>query len=492
MYPGSRHFLMFFFLLASFVSGFSQSLTSSSISEVAKQHSRSIVQIVTQDRSGRTLVTGSGFIVKPEGVVVTNYHVIQGAHAASIKTADGDIYDGAFVVDADKRKDLAILKIKALNLPVVKLGDSDKIDVGQHVIAIGNPLGLTGSVTDGIISAIRQVEGYKVIQLTAPISPGSSGGPLLNDLGEVIGVTFAGLGGQNLNLAIPINYAKPLIQFGENSKLVSLEEFNSGTSAVPSAIQAIAALPQQPKREEQRMQAQLAELAQLKSKVADMYTNTRVVATHRVWTIGLASPFPEVKMLALELLEEPVGSASDHIRMPALYAIAEIANSTEDVKVKIVALTKLREPLQADQVPIRDAAIDAVNSITRSGDRDQVALAAVRELGAPVQSGNNGVRIPAIHAIVRALDGSSNDSAFNAALDLLVAPLESSAMIGGMEVRMMAIAAVERLGIRAPSSQTKTKAIGLLQSSGGKSAWESESKIRAQEAVSRIQASIQK
>ena len=131
-----------------------------------------------------------------------------------------------------------------------------------------------------------------------------------------------------------------------------------------------------------------------------MYTNTRVAATHRVWTIGLASPFPEVKMLALALLKEPVGSASDHIRMPAVYAIAEIANSTEDVRVKIAALTKLREPLQADQVPIRDAAIDAVNSITRSGDRDQVALAAVRELGAPVQSGNNGVRIPAINAMV--------------------------------------------------------------------------------------------
>ena len=104
------------------------------------------MQIVTQDRNGRNLGTGSGFIVKPEGVVVTNYHVIEGAHSASIKTADGDIYDGAFVVDADRRKDLAILKIKALNLPVVKLGDSDKIEVGQHVIAIGNPLGLTGSV----------------------------------------------------------------------------------------------------------------------------------------------------------------------------------------------------------------------------------------------------------------------------------------------------------------------------------------------------------
>ena len=82
MHPGFRHFLAFIFLLALFVPGFSQSQTGSSISEVAKQHSRSIVQIATQDRNGKNLVSGSGFIVKPEGVVVTNYHVIEGAHAS--------------------------------------------------------------------------------------------------------------------------------------------------------------------------------------------------------------------------------------------------------------------------------------------------------------------------------------------------------------------------------------------------------------------------
>jgi serine protease Do len=209
------HIFLFFLFLPALTSRV-QCQTASSVSDVAKQHSIEIVQIIAHDKQGKDRGTGSGFIVKSEGVIVTNYHVIDGAYSASVKIANGDIYDGAFIIDADKRKDLAILKIKALNLPVARLGDSDKIEVGQHVIAIGNPLGLTNSVSDGIISAIRQVEGYKVIQLTAPISPGSSGGPLLNDAGEVIGVTFAGLGGQNLNLAIPINYAKPIIQFGEN------------------------------------------------------------------------------------------------------------------------------------------------------------------------------------------------------------------------------------------------------------------------------------
>ena len=490
MHSGSRHFLLLFSLLGPLVSGSSQSQTISSVSDVAKQHSRSIVQIFAQDRDGKEIATGSGFIVKPEGVVVTNYHVIERAHTASVKTADGDIYDGALVVDADKRKDLVILRIKALNLPVAQLGDSDKIEVGQHVIAIGNPLGLTGSVSDGIVSAIRQVEGYKVIQLTAPISPGSSGGPLLNDFGEVIGVTFAGLGGQNLNLAIPINYVKPLVQFGENNRLVPIAEFNSGSAPSPPVLRVIGTLPKTPPAEEQRVEVQLAELAGLKDKVSNMDTNTRVGATHRAWTIGLESPSAEVKMRALALLEEPAGSASDHIRMPAVYAIAEIANSTDDVRVKLLALAKLREPLQASQVPIRDAAIDAVNIIARSGDRDKVALAAVQALSAPVGSGNNGVRIPAINAIVRVLENSINDAAFSAALDLLVAPLESSAMIGGIEVRMMAVAAAEKIGVKAPQAKTKAKAMGLLQSYAAKNEWESEARIRAQQAAARVQASM--
>lgn len=483
-------YALYLLILGSFIARPSECQTNSSISEVAKQHSKSIVLIVAQDKNGRELVTGSGFIVKPEGTIVTNCHVIIGAYAASVRTADGDIYDAVFVADTDKRKDLAVLKIKALNLPTSKLGDSDRIEVGQHVIAIGNPMGLTGSVSDGIVSAIRQVEGYKIIQTTAPISPGSSGGPLLNDLGEVIGVTFANVEGQNLNLAIPINYAKPILQFAENNRLMTLAEFNSADLKSAPASQVRDYSPIQGKPEKQSLEGmQLAELMSLKDKVANMDTNTRVGATHRVWTIGLASTRSEVKISALELLAEPAGSASDHIRMPAVYAIAEIANSTEDVQVKIKALTLLREPLQAAQVPIRDVAIDAVNSITRSGNRPDIALAAVKELAAPVRSGNNGVRIPAINAIVRAVEDSHDDAAFNAALDLLVAPLDSGALIGGIEVRMMAVAAAEKIGLEASEVRTKAKAMGLLQSYAAKSGWEPEAKKRAQDAASNIQTS---
>ncbi|MBP1623710.1 MAG: hypothetical protein H6Q07_1730 [Acidobacteria bacterium] len=238
--------------------------------------------------------------------------------------------------------------------------------------------------------------------------------------------------------------------------------------------------------------SQLAELTRLKEKVADPVTNTRVDALHRVWAIGLASPHPEVKSSALDLLREPAGSASDHIRMPAVYAIAEIANSTEHPQIKIKALAALREPLRSSQVPIRDVAIDAVNSITRSGKRGEIALEAVRELGPPVQSVNNEVRIPAINAIVRAVEGSQNDAACDAAIDLLIAPLNSEALIGGMEVRMMAVAAMEKIGLEASGIRTKAKAMGLLQSYASKSNWESEASRRAQEAANKIEGSMQK
>ena len=119
-------------------------------------------------------------------------------------------------------------------------------------------------------------------------------------------------------------------------------------------------------------------------------------------------------------------------------------------------------------------------------------MAAVKALASPVRSGNNGVRIPAINAIVRAVEGGHSDAASQAALELLVAPLDSNAAIGGMEVRMMALAAVEKVGLRAPEIGTKARAMGLLQSYAGKSSWEPEAKRRAQDAATNIQNSMKR
>ena len=105
----------------------------------------------------------------------------------------------------------AIVKIKGRRFPCANLGNSESVEVGDEVVAIGNPLGLKNTISPGIISGIREMEGFKVFQLTAPISSGSSGGPLFNLYGEVIGVTYSSMiKGQNLNFAIPINDVKLL------------------------------------------------------------------------------------------------------------------------------------------------------------------------------------------------------------------------------------------------------------------------------------------
>lgn len=157
---------------------------------------------------------GSGFLVRQNGVFVTNFHVIERATAVGIRLRDGREFAVTGIVELKPELDLAVLKTDALGLPVVSLGDSDAVKAGERAIAIGSPMGLENTVSDGLVSAIRQVgPGERIFQFTSPISPGSSGGPLFNMNGEVIGITFAGLDeGQNLNFAIPINYAKPLIR----------------------------------------------------------------------------------------------------------------------------------------------------------------------------------------------------------------------------------------------------------------------------------------
>lgn len=203
------------------------------ITDVAKQRKQCVVMVATYDKDGGTLGIGSGFIIQSDGVIVTNHHVIDGAFSASVRVSNGDIFDSVTLLESDKRRDLVVLKVRALKLPTCPLGDSDTADVGQHVIAIGNPIGLSQTVSDGIVSALRQMQGYRVIQLTAPISEGSSGGPLLNDLGDVIGVTTAGYDeGQNLNIAVPINYVKPLITSLASARARRLDEYNAGNLQV--------------------------------------------------------------------------------------------------------------------------------------------------------------------------------------------------------------------------------------------------------------------
>jgi hypothetical protein len=245
-----------------------------------------------------------------------------------------------------------------------------------------------------------------------------------------------------------------------------------------------------PSAEQDTQAARLAELIALGGRMGAADTRVRVDATHRAWTIALAANDSQTKATAIGLLREPIGSSSDHIRMPAIYAVVEIAGSTDDPVVKAEALGALAEAMAAGQVPIRDVAIDAVNLIVAGTSDPALALAAVRALAPAVGSGNNGVRIPAIHALVGAVRHGGGDRACEAALDALAGPLDSSAAIGGMEVRMMAVAAVERIGIHAEGVGTKARAMGLLQACAADDGWEPEARARATAGAAAIQARI--
>lgn len=157
---------------------------------------------------------GTGFIVTPDGKAVTALHVIRGLAGAGARLASGDIYDSFVILAIDERRDLALIQLAGFDLPILPLGNSNEILVGQPVVVIGNPRGLEGTVTAGVVSAVRDhPKGFKVIQTDAAANPGNSGGPLLDAMGNVIGVVDFKLGeSENLNFAIPINYVRGLLQ----------------------------------------------------------------------------------------------------------------------------------------------------------------------------------------------------------------------------------------------------------------------------------------
>ena len=172
--------------------------------------------------------SGSGFIVKANGRILTNAHVVDGADKVVVTLNDGRSFEGK-VLGSDSVTDLAVVQVDATNLPTVVMGDSDKLQPGEWAIAIGNPLGLDHTVTKGIISAIGRSssdigEGNKridFIQTDAAINPGNSGGPLLNAKGEVIGINTAIIrGAQGIGFAIPINSAQVVAdQLVQNGKV---------------------------------------------------------------------------------------------------------------------------------------------------------------------------------------------------------------------------------------------------------------------------------
>lgn len=186
--------------------------TKKDIPTIAKSAKEAIVTIVTANND-EPIALGSGFLVSSDGAIATNYHVIASGNVAVVKFADGTVLPVDGVLAIDKIHDLAIVKVHGKTFQTLTLGNSDQIEVGEAVVAIGNPLGLELTVSNGILSGVRITkEEGKFLQTTAPISHGSSGGPLFNMFGEVVGVNTLYLeGGESLNFAIPVNDVKNLL-----------------------------------------------------------------------------------------------------------------------------------------------------------------------------------------------------------------------------------------------------------------------------------------
>lgn len=192
----------------------------------------SVVTILTFDINRAALSQGSGFIVA-KNRVVTNYHVLAGSTSASVIFDDGSIVVVATVVAASAPKDLVIFVAETGNRPPLALGNELQLKVGETIYAIGAPKGLSASLSNGLVSAFRQDEGQFLIQITAPIAPGSSGGPLLNRRGEVVGVTTSRLKDGSFGFAMGAGDIQHLLKAPLSVKL-QLSDLTLNETATPT------------------------------------------------------------------------------------------------------------------------------------------------------------------------------------------------------------------------------------------------------------------
>lgn len=194
-----------------------------------------VVLITTSNALGFNLALGTAFVVSDGTKLVTNFHVVRGAANVKIKTAGDHEYQIKYVLARDEAHDVAILECPA-KLPQLELSEQMPT-VGDAIFTIGNPQGLEASLSEGLVSGLRELKGISVYQITAAVSPGSSGGPLLNDKGAVIGITTFGIsGGQNLNFAIPIRYAKSLLASSSRTPIEALARNRSSETGARAEV----------------------------------------------------------------------------------------------------------------------------------------------------------------------------------------------------------------------------------------------------------------
>lgn len=194
--------------LASMIAVCAQEAATMSGEQVISRVSPSVALILVGQGSGRLAATGSGVIVRENGVLLTAYHLIKNAREVQVRLKNGEVYDKVELLGFDERRDVAALRITAKGLPALPTASAE---VGQRVYVVSNPAMLTWSAADGLLSAVRLADdvlgagnGYQLLQFTVPISPGSSGGVLVDAQGRALGIIVASKGAQSLNFAVPV------------------------------------------------------------------------------------------------------------------------------------------------------------------------------------------------------------------------------------------------------------------------------------------------
>ncbi len=217
-YAGQRSVVMARTLSSALVSStifailFAPVTLAQSAREIVQSTLPSVVLLEMQDKSGQRVALGSGFFVRKD-LIVAGLHVVEGAYTGYYKHVG---YKKKFpitgIVAVDDVRDLVLLAAPGARAPALPLGDADRVAVGDPIYAVGSPKGFEGTFSQGIVSGIREAGDRTLLQITAPVSPGSSGGPVLDAKGRVIGVALATHGGgQNLNFAVPVSYLQALL-----------------------------------------------------------------------------------------------------------------------------------------------------------------------------------------------------------------------------------------------------------------------------------------
>jgi S1-C subfamily serine protease len=213
--------------------------------DIALRGFASVVVIETDDPGKRSLAIGSGFVVQP-GVIATNLHVVRGATSGSVKlVGDSDKVKISGVLAVDRARDLVLLSVPGIEAPTLPVRSVEDVAIGDPIYVLGNPQGLEGTFSEGIVSGKRRREATRLVQITAPISSGSSGSPVLDDHGRVIGIVNASTSsGQNLNFAVAADHLSSLL--GRTGEVRQLAEVTQPAAAGKLEPKRVAAVPEPP------------------------------------------------------------------------------------------------------------------------------------------------------------------------------------------------------------------------------------------------------